>query len=263
MVWDVNTPAGTESISNGDDRIRELKSDLQTGLVANDTTLGDAASFPGADPANPLYHYRGLRGTTAERPAPGDYGLYFDTDTNTMYRDNGTTWDQITLSGSTFPTGTKMLFYNNAAPPGWTTDAAIDDKFVRITDDDAGEGATTGGTWDDLAHTHTAPSHNHSMQNHTHSDGTLRAEIYYQAPDQIYLNRRSENFTADWTADLGGNSPSSTSTSVAYTTDVDGDTGTPSVSNTGIGGNSATSSTAPGHGSAEHEYANFILCEKD
>ena len=42
MTWDTTTPTGSESINNGDNRIRELKTDLQTALRGN-ATDGDEA----------------------------------------------------------------------------------------------------------------------------------------------------------------------------------------------------------------------------
>ena len=73
MTWDPTTPTGSESINNGDNRIRELKTDLQTALRGN-ATDGDEAKFPGSDTANPVFRYRGLKGTTGARPAAGQYG---------------------------------------------------------------------------------------------------------------------------------------------------------------------------------------------
>ena len=62
MTWDPTTPTGSESINNGDNRIRELKTDLQTALRGN-ATDGDEAKFPGSDTANPIYRYRGQKAT--------------------------------------------------------------------------------------------------------------------------------------------------------------------------------------------------------
>ena len=61
-TWDVTTPAGTESKSLGDDRIREFKTDVQTAL----NTYG---VFPGTDTANPKYYWTISSGTTINRPS--------------------------------------------------------------------------------------------------------------------------------------------------------------------------------------------------
>lgn len=102
MTWSTSTPAGSDSLANGDNIIRELKTDIQTALRGDDTE-GVEAVFPGSDTANPVYRYRGLKGTTAARPTAGQYGLYFDTTRQVLQRDNGTSWEdvaQIVTDGS-------------------------------------------------------------------------------------------------------------------------------------------------------------------
>lgn len=106
--FDVTTPVGSDLLSQGDDKIREFKNAmreaLRAGEVAGDNIEGVEAIFPGASPSTaPVYRYRGLKGTTAERPTAGQYGLYFDTTRNVLQRDNGTSWEdigQVVLDGS-------------------------------------------------------------------------------------------------------------------------------------------------------------------
>jgi hypothetical protein len=165
MSWDTTTPTGGEAISQGDDRIRELKTDVQTALRGN-ASEGTEAMFPGSDSDNPVFRYRGLKGSTAARPASGQYGLYFDTSRNALQRDNGTTYDDI---GTMIPSGTVMVFYSAAAPTGWTA-VAVNDKFLRVVTA-GGSGGTTGGTIaasSSLAHSHTVNSHTHSVEAHDH-----------------------------------------------------------------------------------------------
>ncbi len=142
MTWDITTPAGTEAVSQGDDRIREFKSDVQAGLRANDATLGNAGAFPGADTANPKFHYRGLKGTTAQRPAAGNYGLYFNTDTSTVQRDNGTTWEDV----FPVPTLVKSSVMTIFTSSGTWTKATLNPKFVRVTVVGGGGGASGGAS---------------------------------------------------------------------------------------------------------------------
>lgn len=68
--WDVTTPAGTEAKSLGDDRIRELKTDIQEAL----NTYG---VFPGTDAANPKYYWTISSGTTVNRPTSVSTGTLF------------------------------------------------------------------------------------------------------------------------------------------------------------------------------------------
>lgn len=98
--FDVTTPAGSDLLSQGDDKIREFKlavrESLRAGALAGDDIEGVEAIFPGASPSTaPVYRYRGLKGTTAARPVAGQYGLYFDTDRKVLQRDNGTSWEDI------------------------------------------------------------------------------------------------------------------------------------------------------------------------
>jgi hypothetical protein len=165
MTWDVNEPDDNEGINNGDNRIRELKIDLQTALRGN-TTDGLEAKFPGADSSNPVYRYRGQKGTDGARPAAGQYGLYFNTTRNVFQRDNSSSWEDV---GTVIPAGTKMIFYQASAPVGWTA-VSVNDRFLRVVTA-GGSGGSTGGTVaasTSLAHSHTVNSHTHTMA-HTHT----------------------------------------------------------------------------------------------
>ncbi len=177
--FDVTTPAGSDLLSLGDDKIREFKTAvreaLRAGEVAGDDIEGVEAIFPGSSPSTaPVYRYRGLKGTTASRPAAGQYGFYYDTTRNVLQRDNGTGWDDI--GQNIIPSGTKMVFYQASAPVNWTA-VAVNDKFLRVVTS-GGTGGSTGGTVaasTSLAHTHTVASHTHTGPSHTHtisSDGT-------------------------------------------------------------------------------------------
>jgi hypothetical protein len=46
---------------------------------------------------------------------------------------------------ATFPTGTKMLFAQAAAPTGWTQDTTWNDRVLRVVS--GGTGGNTGGAW--------------------------------------------------------------------------------------------------------------------
>jgi hypothetical protein len=73
------------------------------------------------------------------------------------------------------PSGTKMVFYQNTAPSGWTIDGAIADAIIAIKGGSNAynaAGGTLAGTWTQPNHTHTGPSHTHTMGTHTHTMGT-------------------------------------------------------------------------------------------
>jgi hypothetical protein len=84
-----------------------------------------------------------------------------------------------------FPTGTKMVFFQAAAPTGWTQDVTNTDAALRVV---STAGGGTGGTHGvssppSTEHTHTGPSHTHTtasvglsiaqMPIHTHSMGRV------------------------------------------------------------------------------------------
>lgn len=165
MVWDITTPLGTESKSLGDDRLREIKSDLQVALRGQEAT-GVEAIFPGSDATNPVYRYRGLKGTSGARPAAGQYGLYINETTNTIQRDNGVSWVDVATH---IPSGTVMVFYQAAAPVGWTKLVTQNDKALRVV---SAAGGGAGGTLPvstGVSHSHTVNSHTHDLSNHTHT----------------------------------------------------------------------------------------------
>lgn len=171
MSWNTSSPAGSDQIANGDNEIRTLKTDLQTALRGN-ATDGDEAKFPGSDVANPIYRYRGLKGTTAARPTAGQYGLYFNTTLNQLQRDNGSSWENI---GTMFPATTGLVFYQASPPTGWTA-VAQNDKALRVVSS-GGTGGSAGGTtafsscWAATS-TGAEASHTHSVSGTTDSGAT-------------------------------------------------------------------------------------------
>lgn len=101
-VWDTTTPTGNEAKSLGDDRIRELKTDVQTSLQYE----GD---FPGTDTSNPRFIYTPSTGTTALRPtgnaAPAGR-LYINLSSGTLEMSQGNgSWNALDVVGSSTITG--------------------------------------------------------------------------------------------------------------------------------------------------------------
>jgi len=59
-VWDETTPAGTDPVSEGDDKIRELK------VAIGEAFSHEKSTFPGATPAStPIFIPGFLKDTTA------------------------------------------------------------------------------------------------------------------------------------------------------------------------------------------------------
>lgn len=76
------------------------------------------------------------------------------------------------LNQGLFPTGTKMVFFQAAAPANWTQDtsAAADNKMLRIVNS---AGGGSGGTDSPITHVHTTGDHiltEAEMPSHTHTE---------------------------------------------------------------------------------------------
>jgi hypothetical protein len=71
------------------------------------------------------------------------------------------------------PTATKVWFWQNTAPTGWTIDATAAADAVLAVKAGSGTYAVAGGsqagTWTQPSHTHTGGSHTHTVGTHTHS----------------------------------------------------------------------------------------------
>lgn len=135
MTWDASTPQGSEAVSLGDDRIRELKTDLEAALTIEH-------DFP-IDTSAPGLIYTPDRGNTASRPS-GTYlvtgRLYINTETKAIERYNGSTWDNVdTVPGAA--TVTETMLATSVAGDGLTGGAGtalsvvVDNATLEINTD--------------------------------------------------------------------------------------------------------------------------------
>ena len=88
--------------------------------------------------------------------------------------------NETDLSGATAAgtvpaaSGTRMWFYQAAAPTNWTIYTTVEDCLVAIKGGaqdyaaNIGDGAEAG-SWTPTGHTHAGPSHTHNVDNHTHT----------------------------------------------------------------------------------------------
>lgn len=86
----------------------------------------------------------------------------------------------IRATGS-FPSGTRMLFQQTAAPPGWTKLTDHDNKALRVVSGTAGSGGTGAFTGIFSARTLTVanlPSHSHGVNDPGHAHTFPRSEGY-------------------------------------------------------------------------------------
>jgi hypothetical protein len=167
--------------------------DATTGT---ETGLDVASTKLQFNPSNGLFTLGGTSaikvpvGTDAERPGTPAAGMFrFNDDSDEFEGYDGTAWGAIGGGGS-IPTGTVMLFYQAAAPTGWTQVTTQDNKALRVV---SGVGGGTGGsvnfttafasqsvsgTVGDTTLTEAQmPSHNHQVNNGTGGTGSAAGSI--------------------------------------------------------------------------------------
>jgi len=264
-VWDATTPAGSDLLSQGDDRIRELKAALEEALSH------ELSTFPGNTPGStPIFIPGFLRDTTANRPA-GDSlvvgRLYINTTLGVIERYNGSTWDAV-AGGVGIQSGTTMLFYQSAAPTGWTA-VAVNDKFLRVVSA-GGSGGSTGGSGAKpsstifLEHTHTVASHTHDLANHTHSTPAHQHDFELDGS----LGSATGNFVyADSTSGgpligAGGTDVSSSSAAKVHNRTANSGSGTSGTPSSNTSGSSAPTTDLQ-LTNFTFQYADVIVASKD
>ncbi len=135
-------------------------------LYKLNATLGGAESspnliLPDTNPGTKVWVLQGL----VQAPQATGFSLTGGTTPKTL-----TVTGDATISATPagdIPSGTKMLFYADTAPTGWTIDNTLNDKVVYVTKGSAAGGQTGGGvhsagTWTQPNHVHAGPSHMHT-----------------------------------------------------------------------------------------------------
>lgn len=186
--------------------------------------------------------------------------------TDKVYIGGSATGPRITSGGTdygtvTFPSGTRLVFHQASAPPGWTQDNSKSDYALRTV---SGSGGGEGGslTFSTVfsrtatdAHTLTTsqiPSHYHSAgiydPGHTHSASATSNLLYNTGGSEHFVQAG-----AGWTRSTGGISIGGNVTGVRVN------------SSNGLD----TTYSAGGGGSHTHNidlrvaYLDMILCQKD
>jgi hypothetical protein len=140
-------PAATDLVSLGDDQIRNLKLNIRERMAKD--------------------HYMDIAGTDADHgehqkitfhsqiAKPSNVAnkafLYIkdaSSKTELFWEDEDGNELQMTSGGALaggIPSGTKMLFYQDTAPTGWTINNTLDDKLLFVTKGSAAGGQTGGG----------------------------------------------------------------------------------------------------------------------
>jgi len=230
-TWDATfeaSPADTDEIKYGAGKIRELKSAVSERLeVEHSMTTGK--HLPGKTSA--LY-----TGTTAEITAltgMAEGAIAYDETLGKLKIYTDGAWTALALGA--FPAGTKMLFYQDVAPTGWTIENTLNDKLVFITKGSAAGGQTGGGV--------------HSTGSWTISGFAANVGDHTLTIDEMPAHTHS--YTAAQLTTLAGSEGPAARSPAGYTS---GSTG----------GGRAHNHTSPAHNGTWRPAAyNCIICTKD
>lgn len=174
-TWSKLTPLDSANASEGPARIRFIKTAMATALGIEHTF--DTATLS-------LTH--NLTYSATEPAAGNENRWFYDSTTNQIKRDNGTTWEAITPSKGIFAAGTKTAFCQAAAPTGWTKDVTYNDKMLRVV---SGAGGAVSGTWafttDSASHSHTVTSASISASHDMVGNGS--STRYFGAGSNCYV----------------------------------------------------------------------------
>jgi len=141
-TWDSTfetSPADTDEIKYGAGKIRELK----TAISEREEVEHDFKSTGKHKPGKCSVLYKGTTSEINALTGMSEGAIAYDETLGKLKIYTDAAWTAIALGA--FPAGTKMLFYQDTAPTGWTIDDTLNDKLVFITKGSAAGGQTGGG----------------------------------------------------------------------------------------------------------------------
>ena len=187
----------------------------------------------------------------------------------------GLTWAEV-VSEDYIPNGSVMVFFQSAAPTGWTKVTSQNDKTLRVV---SGNGGGTGGDWAMSAgettsqvgaHTHTSAAHTHTGASHTHATSAMTlATSQIPAHSHSFSGSTGSNTQ---TASYGNWLNNAGFSASATSTNNTGGGGSHTHGNTGATTPGASGSTTPGatgsanahtHTIQAPQYIDVIICSKD
>lgn len=200
MAWDKTVPTTTTVVSSSCLQFQNNWQAITAVCSAQhqDITLGSISHSAGLVEA--LYV-----GTTAEIAAltPAACSCAW----NTTLKDIFLFTAVASSNGGGFvPSTTKMVFYADTAPAGWTIVNTLDDKLAFITKGSAaggetGAGAHSTGTWTHTTHTHTAEAHDHGGVTGASSSDTDWL-MYNDIAINYYQHTHTISTQAEMTSDI-------------------------------------------------------------
>jgi len=147
--FDKLKPAGSTKLRLSDDEIRDNWDAIEDALVRMGMKFPTGYGTDAGELLVPIFQKQIADPAT---PAADKAKLYFKTvgsQPRPYIKDPGGNVKSLAIPGEDIiPSGTKMLFYQDTAPTGWTIQNTLDDKLVFIT-----KGSAAGGQVGGAAHT--------------------------------------------------------------------------------------------------------------
>lgn len=174
MAWDKDKPAEGIKAKFLNDLVRENNAALEDALDRDH-------AFPGTMGGDAGEHLQ----ITFNAPLGADpsgvanKGILYTKDVTALAELFFVREDDVVCRVEMFPTGTVMLFGQNAAPTGWTRKADWTDNSMLVYAA-SGDIAAGGSVSVKNRHTHTGPSH-------THGPGTLKFKWGYLSGNDVYI----------------------------------------------------------------------------
>ena len=162
-------PADSENISQGADRIRDFKLAIRERMQ-KDHYFDPAGTDDDHGEHKKVTFHEPITTPSAVVEKGFCYTKDVDSKAELHFLDEDGNEVQITSKGSlnitVFPSGTKMFFYQDTAPTGWTIDTTIPDRLLSVKGGSAAynvSGGIEAGTWTQPTHTHTVSNHKHEV----------------------------------------------------------------------------------------------------
>lgn len=177
MAWDPGVPATTDKIKVGPSAFQDNWDAVEDWTEVEHYGLSYTSALSGHHVPEKCRFL--FIGATADLPATNvACAAAYDTTLGVFKYSTNAAWVSV---GGSIEAGTKMLFYADTAPVGWTLINTLDDKLVWVTKGsvaggETGGGAHSTGTWTRTGHSHTIAAHDHTNATLKAADTTV--EVY-------------------------------------------------------------------------------------
>jgi len=189
-TWDANfeaAPADSDNVSEGAERIRDTRIGIRERLEKD-----HYMDIAGTDVDHGEHKWVTLREQASAPGKVADKGFLYIKDVGSgveelFYEDEAGNEIQLTSGNyvaAPFASGTKMWFFQNTAPTGWTIDSTPADSLLAVKGGSGAfnvNGGTKAGTWqipDTKGHVLTIAE----MPSHTHTETGWSTAAGYMGP---------------------------------------------------------------------------------